>query len=90
MVLQECLLMRHGQETLYLRRRSGFVRAALAHGAALVPAFAFGQVRCARRARRVRSVPLRTVATAVRAMCRTRQTDTVWGRGRGVLRARQL
>ena len=39
----ECRVMKHGQETLYLRKRLGFVRLAINHGAPLVPAFAFGQ-----------------------------------------------
>ena len=39
----ECRMMKHGQETLYLRKRLGFVRLAMNHGAPLVPAFAFGQ-----------------------------------------------
>lgn len=39
----ECRVMKHGQETLYLRKRLGFVRLAMNHGAPLVPAFAFGQ-----------------------------------------------
>ena len=39
----ECRLMKHGQETMYLRKRLGFVRLAMNHGAPLVPAFAFGQ-----------------------------------------------
>jgi hypothetical protein len=41
--VQEVLHMRHDAEVLYLRKRLGFVRLALQHGAPLVPAFAFGQ-----------------------------------------------
>ena len=41
--IKECMAMKHGQETLYLRKRLGFVRLALESGASLVPAFAFGQ-----------------------------------------------
>ena len=32
-----------GQEVMYLRKRLGFVKLALQHGAHLLPAFAFGQ-----------------------------------------------
>lgn len=39
----ECLEMRHGVETLYLRKRFGFVKLAIQTGAQLVPAFTFGQ-----------------------------------------------
>lgn len=35
--------MRHGEEAVYLTRRTGFVKMAMQHGAALLPAFAFGQ-----------------------------------------------
>lgn len=41
--IQECLLMAPEHEVAFLRRRLGFVRLALRHGAPLVPAFAFGQ-----------------------------------------------
>mmetsp|Transcript_1876 Transcript_1876/g.5480 ORF Transcript_1876/g.5480 Transcript_1876/m.5480 type:complete len:388 (+) Transcript_1876:286-1449(+) len=41
--VQECLHMRHGEEAVYLTRRTGFVKMAMQHGAALLPAFAFGQ-----------------------------------------------
>ena len=39
----ECLEMRHGVETIYLRRRFGFVKLAIQTGAGLIPAFTFGQ-----------------------------------------------
>lgn len=41
--VQECLHMRHGEEALYLSRRTGFIKMAMQHNAAVVPAFAFGQ-----------------------------------------------
>ncbi|KAL0040691.1 hypothetical protein WJX79_001880 [Trebouxia sp. C0005] len=41
--VSECMVMKQGQEVMYLRKRLGFVRLALNHGAPLVPAFAFGQ-----------------------------------------------
>ena len=42
----ECLLLRHdGVETVYLRKRFGFVKMALQTGSHLIPAFAFGQSR---------------------------------------------
>ncbi|KAL4451792.1 hypothetical protein ABPG75_007454 [Micractinium tetrahymenae] len=43
--VQECLFMQPGGEVVYLKKRKGFVRMALQHGAALVPCFAFGQSR---------------------------------------------
>lgn len=39
----ECLEMRPGVETIYLRKRFGFVKLAMQTGAQLVPAFTFGQ-----------------------------------------------
>ena len=39
----ECLEMRRGVETVYLRKRFGFVKLAIQTGASLMPAFAFGQ-----------------------------------------------
>lgn len=41
--VKECLHMRHGEEVVYLRRRTGFVRMAMQQGADILPAFAFGQ-----------------------------------------------
>lgn len=41
--IREVALLAPGRETIYLRTRLGFVRQALAAGAPLVPAFAFGQ-----------------------------------------------
>jgi hypothetical protein len=41
--VRECGLLRAGRETLYLRRRTGFIRLALAAGAPVVPIFCFGQ-----------------------------------------------
>lgn len=41
--VRECMYMTHGQEVAYLKRRTGFVRLAVRHKAALVPVFAFGQ-----------------------------------------------
>lgn len=35
--------MKHGEEALYLSRRTGFIKMAMQHHAAVVPAFAFGQ-----------------------------------------------
>lgn len=39
----ECLEMKPGVETIYLRKRFGFVKLAIQTGAQLVPAFTFGQ-----------------------------------------------
>ena len=39
----ECLEMKPGVETIYLRKRFGFVKVAIQTGAQLVPAFTFGQ-----------------------------------------------
>lgn len=39
----ECLQMKKGVETLYLRNRFGFVKVAIQTGARLIPAFTFGQ-----------------------------------------------
>ena len=39
----ECLEMRRGTETVYLRKRFGFVKLAIQTGASLMPAFTFGQ-----------------------------------------------
>ena len=39
----ECLEMREGVETVYLRKRFGFVKLAIQTGASLMPAFTFGQ-----------------------------------------------
>jgi diacylglycerol O-acyltransferase 2, plant len=41
--VQECVLMQHDKERLYLKKRQGFVRMAIKHGASLVPVFAVGQ-----------------------------------------------
>lgn len=41
--MRECLHLATGAETIFLRKRYGFVKLALQHGAHLVPAFAFGQ-----------------------------------------------
>lgn len=41
--VSECMVMQKGQEVMYLRKRTGFVRIALNHGAHLLPVFAFGQ-----------------------------------------------
>jgi len=42
--VQECCEMeRTGSETVYLKKRHGFVRMAMKHGAPIVPVFAFGQ-----------------------------------------------
>mmetsp|Transcript_49663 Transcript_49663/g.94906 ORF Transcript_49663/g.94906 Transcript_49663/m.94906 type:complete len:317 (-) Transcript_49663:312-1262(-) len=41
--VQECLHMEQEAETLFLRKRVGFVKLAMRHGAPIVPAFAFGQ-----------------------------------------------
>ena len=41
--VQECLRMANGRETIYLRRRTGFIRAAMRAGAEVVPCFCFGQ-----------------------------------------------
>jgi 2-acylglycerol O-acyltransferase 2 len=41
--VRECRYLRNGQETVYIRKRTGFVRIALQEGAPIVPAFAFGQ-----------------------------------------------
>lgn len=42
-VSSECLYMEQGKETIFLRKRFGFVKLAIQSGAHLVPAFAFGQ-----------------------------------------------
>lgn len=39
----ECLEMREGVETIYLKKRFGFVKLAMQTGAGLIPAFTFGQ-----------------------------------------------
>ena len=41
----ECMAMEPGVETVYLRRRYGFVKIAMQTGATLVPAYTFGQTR---------------------------------------------
>eukprot|EP00887_Chlorella_sp_A99_P000400 scaffold13.g400.t1 len=41
--IQECLYLARGEEHIFLKRRRGFVRVALEQGAALVPAWGFGQ-----------------------------------------------
>ncbi|KAL3693247.1 hypothetical protein R1sor_006898 [Riccia sorocarpa] len=41
--VQECLSLRYGHETIYLKRRHGFIRLAIEAGAPLVPCFCFGQ-----------------------------------------------
>jgi hypothetical protein len=41
--VRECGFLRADRETLYLRRRTGFIRLALAAGAPVVPVFCFGQ-----------------------------------------------
>jgi 2-acylglycerol O-acyltransferase 2 len=41
--VEECLEMRRGTETAYLRKRFGFIKIAMRTGARLMPAFAFGQ-----------------------------------------------
>ena len=41
--VQECIMMQHGKERVYLKRRLGFIRMAIKHGASLVPVFAVGQ-----------------------------------------------
>ena len=41
--VRECRYLRNGQETVYIKKRTGFVRIALQEGAPIVPAFAFGQ-----------------------------------------------
>ena len=42
---QECLYLEQHRETIFLRKRFGFVKMALQTGAHLMPAFAFGQSR---------------------------------------------
>jgi 2-acylglycerol O-acyltransferase 2 len=39
----ECMAMERGVETLYLRKRFGFVKVAIQTGSDLIPAFTFGQ-----------------------------------------------
>jgi len=41
--VRECGLLQRGREAVYLRRRSGFIRLALAARAPVVPVFCFGQ-----------------------------------------------
>lgn len=41
----ECMAMEPGVETVYLKRRYGFVKIAIQTGATLVPAYTFGQTR---------------------------------------------
>jgi len=41
----ECMAMERGVETLYLRKRYGFVKIAIVTGAKLIPAYTFGQSR---------------------------------------------
>ncbi|KAL2634440.1 hypothetical protein R1flu_005919 [Riccia fluitans] len=41
--VQECLYLRHGHETIFLKKRFGFIRVAMEAGAPLVPCFCFGQ-----------------------------------------------
>ncbi|CAM6096332.1 unnamed protein product [Calypogeia fissa] len=41
--VQECLHLRPGQETIFLRNRFGFIRCAIEAGTPLVPVFCFGQ-----------------------------------------------
>eukprot|EP00195_Chlamydomonas_chlamydogama_P013725 CAMPEP_0202896348 /NCGR_PEP_ID=MMETSP1392-20130828/5370_1 /ASSEMBLY_ACC=CAM_ASM_000868 /TAXON_ID=225041 /ORGANISM="Chlamydomonas chlamydogama, Strain SAG 11-48b" /LENGTH=255 /DNA_ID=CAMNT_0049581675 /DNA_START=121 /DNA_END=888 /DNA_ORIENTATION=+ len=43
--VQECLYMTTTDELVYLKKRHGFVRMALQHGAPLVPVFAFNQTK---------------------------------------------
>jgi 2-acylglycerol O-acyltransferase 2 len=37
------LFMQHGRETVFLRKRKGFIRLAMQTGSHVVPCFAFGQ-----------------------------------------------
>ncbi|CAM6113549.1 unnamed protein product [Calypogeia fissa] len=41
--VQECLYLKQGQETIFLKRRLGFLRLAMEAGSPLVPCFCFGQ-----------------------------------------------
>ena len=41
--VQECLVLQHGEEVVFLKQRLGFVKLAMEEGAALVPCFCFGQ-----------------------------------------------
>jgi hypothetical protein len=41
--VRECGLLKKGREAVYLKRRTGFIRLALAAGAPIVPVFCFGQ-----------------------------------------------
>ena len=41
--VRECAFLKQGEETVFVRERTGFIRLALQAGAPVVPVFAFGQ-----------------------------------------------
>ena len=81
---QECLYMAQDRETIFLRKRFGFVKMALQTGAHLMPAFAFGQSRMCVQPRCVRSACHSRLDSSHSRLCRAALRTR--GRGRRCFR----